>query len=98
MFDWLLADEILSYEREVEKLNMEQKQLSLLSIYPDQETMLNRLVTKTTKVNEIKQAALMKYLLESERDKTALDISDEVGDDQFQVPIVPNNHDESVFQ
>ena len=40
----------------------------------------------------------MKSLLESERDKTALDISDEVRGDQFQVPIVPNNHDESVFQ
>ena len=40
----------------------------------------------------------MKSLFESEGDKTALDISGEVGDDQFQVPIIPNNHDESVFQ
>ena len=70
----------------------------MLNIYPDQQTLLNRLVTDTDQVNEIKQAALMKSLLESERDKTALDISDEVEDGQFQVPIVPNIHDESVFQ
>ena len=49
-------------------------------------------------MNEIKQAALMKSLLESDGDKTALDISDEVEDGQFQVPIVRNNHNESVLQ
>ena len=49
-------------------------------------------------MNEIKQAALMKSLFESERDKTALDISNEVEDGQFQVPIVPNNQNGSVFQ
>ena len=46
-FDWLLADQILSNEVDVETLSEEQKQLPLLSIYPDQETLLNRLVTKT---------------------------------------------------
>ena len=40
----------------------------------------------------------MKSLLESERDKTALDISYEVEDGQFRVPIIRNNNDESVFQ
>ena len=49
-------------------------------------------------MNEIKQAAFLKSLLESEIDKTALDISDEVGVNQFKIPIIPNNHDESVFQ
>ena len=49
-------------------------------------------------MNEIKQAALMKSLLESEKDKTALDISDEVEESQFRVPIIRNIHDESVFQ
>ena len=63
-FDWLLADQILSAEIDAEKISKEQKQLSLLSIYPDQEAILNRLITQTTKVNEVKQAALMKSLLE----------------------------------
>ena len=49
-------------------------------------------------MNEIQQASLMKSLFESESDKTALDISDEAEDGQFQVPIVPNFHNESVFQ
>ena len=49
-------------------------------------------------MNEIKQAALLKSLFESESDKTALDISDEVGVNQFQVPIIRNNRDESVLQ
>ena len=40
----------------------------------------------------------MKSLLETERDKTALDISDEVEDGQFQVPIIRNNQDETVLQ
>ena len=43
-------------------------------------------------MNEDKQAALMKSLLESEIDKTALDISDEVVEaSQFQVPIIRDN-------
>ena len=48
-------------------------------------------------MNEIEQAALLKSLLESYRDKSQLDISDEVRDDQFQVPIVPDKNNESVF-
>ena len=46
--DWLLADEILSNEREVETLSQEKKQMLLLSIYPDQQTILNSLVKTTT--------------------------------------------------
>ena len=47
-FVWLLADQIVSNEVEVEKLSQEQKQVLLLNIYPDQQTVLNRLVAKTT--------------------------------------------------
>ena len=46
--DWLLANEILSNEREVETLSQEKKQMLLLSIYPDQQTILNSLVKTTT--------------------------------------------------
>ena len=97
-FDWLLADQIISFEREVKTLSSEQKQLPLLSIFPDEQTLLNRLVTKTTVVNESRQADLLKSLLEPDRDEAALDLADEEADDQFQVPIVPNNHGETVFQ
>ena len=48
-------------------------------------------------MNEIKQAALMKSLLEPAKDQTALDVSGEVEDGQFRVPIIRNIHDESVF-
>ena len=49
-------------------------------------------------MNESKQAALMKSLFESENDKTALDISNEVENGQFRVPIIPNDHVEPVFK
>ena len=40
----------------------------------------------------------MKSLLESDGDKTALDIANEEEGGQFQVPIVPNDHAEPVFK
>ena len=90
-FDWLLAEKIVSFETNFEKLDSRQVAQLLLNIYPKQKTLLHMITARFTKDDQSRSVALTKFMFEEATNFNDQEVARVDTHDQFIVPMIANH-------